>query len=96
MEKGLAVIAPTARSHMAFHAKFPFGTRLRVTNMSNTKETIVRVDGRIAPYYQTSEVIELSEDAARNIGIRWNKPEQVKIEVVIHKTQRAARTRQGR
>ena len=49
------------------HRSFPFGTRLRVTNMSNGKEVIVRVNDR-GPF-RKGRIIDLSWAAAKALGM---------------------------
>ncbi len=49
------------------HRKFPFGTRLRVKNVSNGKEVIVTVTDR-GPYSKRF-ILDLSRAAASQLGI---------------------------
>ena len=49
------------------HKTLPFGTRLRVTNVKNGKSVVVRVSDR-GPY-RHQRIIDLSEVAARPLGI---------------------------
>ena len=49
------------------HKTLPFGTRLRVTNVKNGKSVVVRVTDR-GPY-RHERIIDLSEIAARPLGI---------------------------
>jgi len=49
------------------HRRFPFGTRLRVKNLSNGKEVIVRVTDR-GPF-RKGRIIDLSWAAAKKIGM---------------------------
>jgi rare lipoprotein A len=50
----------------AAHPKLPFGTRLRVRNVSNNETVVVRVNDR-GPYAH-GRIIDLSEAAARRLG----------------------------
>ena len=49
------------------HRNYPFGTRLRVTNVLNGKHVIVRVNDR-GPFHK-GRIIDLSWGAAKAIGI---------------------------
>lgn len=49
------------------HLKYPFGTRLKVTNPANGKSVIVRVNDR-GPYHK-KRIIDLSWGAAKALGI---------------------------
>ncbi len=51
----------------AAHRTLPFGTRLRVTNPRNGRSVVVRLNDR-GPFH-TSRVIDLSQEAARQIGL---------------------------
>jgi rare lipoprotein A len=64
----------------AAHREFPFGTVLRVTNLSNGKEVVVTVNDR-GPVNK-SRVIDLSEGAAREIGFLQDGTTKVRIEVL--------------
>jgi rare lipoprotein A len=52
----------------AAHKSFPFGTRVRVTNRSNGKSVIVRINDR-GPFVK-GRAIDLSLAAARRVGMR--------------------------
>lgn len=51
----------------AAHRTLPFGTRVRVTNLSNSRQVVVRINDR-GPY-SGSRVIDLSAGAAAEIGL---------------------------
>jgi rare lipoprotein A len=51
----------------AAHRTLPFGTRVRVTNTRNGKSVIVRINDR-GPYGH-GRIIDLSEEAARRLGM---------------------------
>ena len=51
----------------AAHKTFPFGTRVRVTNLKNGRSVVVRINDR-GPY-GPGRVIDLSEAAAREIDM---------------------------
>ncbi|MES2962287.1 MAG: septal ring lytic transglycosylase RlpA family protein [Bdellovibrionota bacterium] len=50
----------------AAHRKLPFGTKLRVKNLSNGEEVVVRINDR-GPYID-GRIIDLSQEAARRLG----------------------------
>lgn len=62
----------------AAHKKYPFGTRVRVTNLKNGKSVIVRINDR-GPY-GPGRVIDLSEAAAREIDMIEAGVVPVKVE----------------
>lgn len=64
----------------AAHREFPFGTLLRVTNLSNGKSVDVTVNDR-GPF-KKGRIIDLSEAAARVIGMIQTGTAEVKIEVL--------------
>ncbi len=60
------------------HKKYAFGTILKVTNQKNRLSTIVKVNDR-GPFVRT-RIIDLSETAARSIGIYQHGLATVKVE----------------
>ncbi len=64
----------------AAHRTLPFGTRLRVTNQTNGKSVVVRVNDR-GPYVG-KRVIDLSRGAAKKIGLVKTGVGRVKLEVM--------------
>lgn len=64
----------------AAHREFPFGTLLRVTNLSNDKSVEVTVNDR-GPF-KKGRIIDLSEAAARAIGMIQTGTARVRIEVL--------------
>ena len=62
------------------HRTYPFGTRLKVTNLSNGKSVVVRVTDR-GPYGK-GKIIDLSHRAASEIGMIAQGVAFVEIEVV--------------
>ena len=64
----------------AAHREFPFGTLLRVTNLSNGKSVEVTVNDR-GPF-KKDRIIDLSEAAARVIGMIQTGTAEVRIEVL--------------
>lgn len=61
----------------AAHRSLPFGTRLRVTDPSTGRSVIVRVNDR-GPFHK-GRIIDLSEAAARELGIVRRGRAQVEI-----------------
>lgn len=64
----------------AAHRTLPFGTLVKVTNLSNGKSTIVRVNDR-GPYVG-NRVIDLSVAAAKEIGSTGSGTARVNLEVL--------------
>lgn len=64
----------------AAHRTLPFGTEIRVTNLNNQRQVIVRVNDR-GPYGH-GRVLDLSEAAAREIGLTQSGVGMVQIEVL--------------
>ena len=63
----------------AAHPTLPFGTRVRVTNQSNGRSVVVRINDR-GPF-SGRRIIDLSRKAAELIGIRAKGVGRVKLEV---------------
>lgn len=61
----------------AAHRRLPFGTKLKVINLKNNREVIVRINDR-GPY-KTGRIIDLSKAAARKLGMLKNGIVKVKI-----------------
>ena len=64
----------------AAHRTFPFGTRIRVTNLGNQKTVIVRVNDR-GPFVD-GRIIDLSMGAAKAIGSIETGTARVRLEVL--------------
>ena len=62
----------------AAHKKLPFGTMVKVTNLSNNKTVIVRVNDR-GPFVRT-RIIDLSKAAAQQLNMINAGVVKVKIE----------------
>jgi rare lipoprotein A (peptidoglycan hydrolase) len=67
-------------AHTAAHKTLPLGTRVRVTNLTNGKSTVVRINDR-GPF-KPGRVIDLSEAAAGDIAMKDVGLVRVVIEVV--------------
>lgn len=62
----------------AAHRTFKFGTRVKVTNLSNGKSVIVRINDR-GPFIK-GRIIDLSLGAAKQIGLTHSGVARVKIQ----------------
>jgi hypothetical protein len=65
----------------AAHRTLPFGTRLRVTSVRNGRSVIVTVNDR-GPF-SGDRVLDLSQSAAREIGLVRRGEGRVRIEVLL-------------
>jgi peptidoglycan lytic transglycosylase len=64
----------------AAHPTLPFGTRLRVTNVTNGRSVVVLINDR-GPYVP-GRVVDLSESAAESLGMVERGIVKVKLDVV--------------
>jgi rare lipoprotein A len=64
----------------AAHRTLPFGTRVRVTNLANGRQVVVRINDR-GPYVG-GRIIDLSEEAARRLDCIGQGVADVRIERV--------------
>ncbi len=64
----------------AAHRTFPFGTRIKVTNLDNQKTVYVRVNDR-GPFVD-GRIIDLSLGAAKEISLIQTGTARVRLEVV--------------
>ncbi len=64
----------------AAHPTLPFGTRLRVTNVSNGRSVVVRVNDR-GPFVP-GRVVDVSHSAAETLGMTERGTAKVKLDVV--------------
>ena len=67
-------------ANTAAHKKLPFGTKVKVTNVKNSKSVIVRINDR-GPFVR-GRIIDLSRSAFSSIGATSAGVIDVKIEVV--------------
>lgn len=67
-------------AYTAAHRTYPFGTKLKVTNLKNKKYVVVKVNDR-GPY-STSRIIDVSRIAAEKLDILWAGTGQVSIEKI--------------
>jgi rare lipoprotein A len=66
--------------YTAAHPKLPFQTRVKVTNLSNNKSVVVRINDR-GPFTK-KRIIDLSKAAGAKIGLIAAGTAKVKIEVL--------------
>lgn len=64
----------------AAHRSLPFGTKVRVTNLSNNRSVIVTINDR-GPKLQ-SRVIDMSRRAAGQLGFRRKGKARVRVETI--------------
>ena len=64
----------------AAHRSLPFGTWVRVTNLRNGRNVIVRINDR-GPFIK-GRVIDLSKGAAKKIGLEKSGIAHVRIEAI--------------
>jgi len=74
----------------AAHPSYPFGTRVRVTNLQNGREVTVLINDRGPAKEQRSLgiIIDLSEAAASALGFRHRGKARVKLDVLEWGTRR--------
>ena len=64
----------------AAHKTYPFNTEVRVTNLSNRKSVMLRINDRMPGY--KGRIIDVSFQAARELGMLISGVEEVKIDVL--------------
>ena len=64
----------------AAHRSLPFGTKVKVTNLRNGRTVLVRVNDR-GPHVR-GRMIDLSQAAAKKIGLSYAGTARVKLEVL--------------
>jgi len=67
-------------AHTAAHRTFPFGTKIRVTNLENNLVVIVRVNDR-GPFKE-GRMIDMSLGAAKEINLVKTGTARVRLEVL--------------
>jgi rare lipoprotein A len=72
--------ARTADALTAAHRTLPFGTRVRVTNLSNNRAVTVQITDR-GPFI-ANRVIDLSYEAAAAIGMKESGLARVRLDVL--------------
>ncbi len=64
----------------AAHKIYPFNTKVRVTNLANGKSVVLRINDRMPNY--NKRIIDISFQAARDLGMLVSGIADVKIEVL--------------
>ena len=69
---------------VAAHPRYPFGTRLRVTNLANGRAVEVRVldRGPAAPQQKEGVILDVSRGAAERLGFIRQGRTRVRLEVL--------------
>ena len=69
---------------VAAHPSYPFGTRVRVTNLANDRSTVVRIidRGPAPPLRAAGLVIDVSRKAAETLGFIRQGRTRVRLEVL--------------
>jgi rare lipoprotein A len=70
---------PNARDLTAAHRSLPFGTRVRVTNLSTGQSVTVRINDR-GPFVR-GRIVDVSYSAAEKLGLLGRGVAKVKLEV---------------
>jgi rare lipoprotein A len=65
----------------AAHRSLPLGTRVKVTNLRTKQQVVVKINDR-GPYAGGRRIIDLSEAAAKRIGLLAHGTERVAVVVV--------------
>ncbi len=65
----------------AAHRTLPFGTRVRVTNLSNQKSVVVRINDR-GPFGRRERIIDVSEAAAGRLGMKRAGVARIRLQVL--------------
>jgi rare lipoprotein A len=63
----------------AAHPSLPLGTYVRVTNLSNGKAVVLRINDR-GPYVE-NRIIDVSYNAARALGFKDRGVQRVRLDV---------------
>lgn len=65
----------------AAHRSLPLGTKVKVTNLRTKQQVVVKINDR-GPYAGGRRIIDLSEGAAKRIGLLEHGTERVELVVV--------------
>ena len=65
----------------AAHRSLPLGTKVKVTNLRTKRQVVVKINDR-GPYAGGRRIIDLSEAAAKRIGLLEHGTERVEVVVV--------------
>jgi len=72
----------------AAHPTLPFGTKVKVTNLDNRKNILLRINDR-GPYFG-QRLIDVSWAAAKRLGFAESGTTRVRVEIVARPTLRLA------
>ena len=72
----------TAQARTAAHRSLPLGALVRVTNLKNGKSSLVKINDR-GPFV-AGRLIDLSEQAARDLGMIEDGLANVRLELIFH------------
>ena len=67
----------------ASHKKLPFGTKVKVTNVENSKSVVVTVNDRMAA--SNPAVIDVSRRAAEELGFAESRGGKTKVKLEVQK-----------
>lgn len=73
------------KEYTAAHRHFPFGTKIRITNLANDRSIVVRINDR-GPYV-SDRIIDVSPITARKLGFIKRGVANVHIKKVDHDTE---------
>jgi rare lipoprotein A len=65
----------------AAHRSLPLGTKVKVTNLRTKQQVVVKINDR-GPYADGKRIIDVSEAAAKQIGLLERGTERVEVAVV--------------
>ena len=68
----------------AAHKHLPFGTLLKVTNLNNSYQAIVRINDRLPK--SSSRIIDLSKGVAEHLDMIQDGIVEVTLDVLTHQT----------
>ena len=70
----------TQKGMTAAHNSLPLGTWIRVTNLSNYKSVVVKVNDRL--HHKNPRLVDLSKSAAKKLGYTGHGLTKVRVEVL--------------
>lgn len=70
----------TQKGMTAAHNSLPFGTWIKVTNLSNKKSVIVKVNDRL--HHRNPRLVDLSKTAAKKLGYTGHGLSKVRVDVL--------------
>ena len=70
----------TKNKFTAAHNSLPMGTWIKVTNMSNKRSVVVKVNDRL--HHRNPRLVDLSKSAAQKLGYTGKGLTKVKVEVL--------------